>query len=113
MDYKINIGDLNKRITIQELKTITTDNGFEEEKWVDSKTVWAKVNNLFGKEFWSAKAINQENSLDFIIRYSKDLSILDSKTNRIYWNERAFNITFIDNIQYKNTWIKIKGIEVV
>lgn len=111
-DFKVNIGQLNKRITIEKYTTINTENGFDEEKWVNYKTVWASINNLFGKEFYAAKAIQAENTVEFIVRYSKDLEVLNSKDYRILWNKKSYNITFIDNIHYQNKWLKIKAIEV-
>lgn len=111
-DFKVNIGDLNKRIAIEKYTTITTENNFDEEKWLPYKTVWASVNNLYGKEFWNAKAVQSENTVEFIVRYSKDLENINSKEYRIFWSDRAFNITFIDNIKYENKWLKIKATEV-
>ncbi|NMM65493.1 phage head closure protein [Clostridium sp. P21] len=121
-DFKINIGDLRNRITIQKFATVQNDNGFDVEEWQDYKTIWANMNNLYGKEFYAAKAVQSENTVEFVVRYSKDLICLDSKNYRIkvIKNKEAekeedkyrfFNTTFIDNIQYKNKWLKIKTIE--
>ncbi len=107
----MNIGKLKHRITIQKYGTNTTENNFDEEDWIDFKTVWASVNNLWGKEFYAAKAINEENTVEFIIRYSKELEVLNSKEYRIKWKDREFDITFIDNIRYENRWLKIKTME--
>lgn len=111
-DFKVNIGQLDKRITIQKYTTVTSENNFDEEKWIYYKSVWASINNLFGKEFYAAKAVQSENTVEFLIRYSKDLEVLDSKVYRIFWNEKIYNITFIDNIKYENRWLKIKTIEI-
>lgn len=111
----MNLGDLRHRITIQKQGEIQyNDNGFpiNEDGFVDYRTVWAGVNNLFGKEFWSAKAIQAENTIEFVIRSSKDLEEMNSTEFRIKWNNRLFNITFVDNIKYENKWLKIKAIEV-
>lgn len=97
--------------------TIQRGTEYEDEKtcvskagWVDYKTVWAGVNNLYGKEYWTAKQYGAENTVEFTIRYCAcpDLSIRD----RIKFNGRVFNITFVDNVQYKNETIKIKAVEV-
>lgn len=111
-DFKFNIGDLRHRITIEKYITTQNENGFDIEKWTPYKTVGASINNLWGKEFYAAKAVQAENTVEFICRYSKNLETLNTKEYRIFWNDRAFNITFIDNIQYKNKWLKIKAIEV-
>lgn len=115
-DFKINIGDLNKRITIQKYTTYTTENGFDVQDWTSYKTVGASINNLWGKEFYAAKAVQSENTVEFIVRYSRDLEVLlekdGTKLYRVYWNKRVFDITFVDNIQYENKWIKIKAVEI-
>lgn len=106
-------GKLNKRITIQQYTTTQNKNGFDVPDWIEYKTVWSSVNNLWGKEFYAAKAINAENTVEFVVRYSKELDKINSKEYRIFWNDRVFNITFIDNIKYENRWLKIKAIEIV
>ncbi|MCJ8173973.1 phage head closure protein [Clostridium botulinum] len=122
--FKVNIGDLNKRIVIQEYTTTQNENGFDIEEWIDYKAVRASMNNLWGKEFYAAKATNSENTVEFIVRYSKDLKNINTKEYRIKTIKdknatkekdkyRYFDITFIDNIQYKNKWLKIKAIEVI
>lgn len=106
-------GKLDKRITIQQYTTTQNKNGFDGPEWIEYKPVWASVNNLWGKEFYAAKATQEETTVEFKVRYSKDLEVLleegGTEVYRIYWNKRAFNITFADNIQYANKWIKIKA----
>lgn len=109
----MNAGQLRNRIAFETKTTITNDKGFQEEAYVEYKTVWAKINNLFGREFWSAKAINQENTVVFEIRYSKDIEELDTKKARINFKGKCFNITHVDNVLYKNTTLKIKAMEIV
>ncbi|NFD29662.1 head-tail adaptor protein [Clostridium botulinum] len=122
--FKVNIGDLNKRIVIQKYTTTQNENGFDIEKWIDYKTVWASMNNLWGKEFYAAKSTNSENTIEFIVRYSKDLEKINTKEYRIKTIKdknatkekdkyRYFDITFIDNIKYENKWLKIKAVEVI
>lgn len=110
--FNVNIGKLDKRITIQKFSTYQNENGFDIEDWVDYKTIWASINNLWGKEFYAAKAVNAENTVEFVVRYSRDLENISTKEYRIFWNGRNFDITFVDNIQYENKWLKIKAIEV-
>ncbi|ABS40873.1 phage head closure protein [Clostridium botulinum] len=121
---KVKTGEMRHRITIQKYTTTQNENGFDIEEWDDYKTVWASMNNLWGKEFYAAKATNSENTIEFIVRYSKDLKNINTKEYRIKTIKdknatkeknkyRYFDITFIDNIQYKNKWLKIKAIEVI
>lgn len=108
----MNIGKLKHRVTVQRYMEYEDDHGISREDWIDFKTVWCSKNNLFGKEYWSAKEYNAENTVEFVIRYSacKDLSV---NGYRLKQGDRLFNITSIDNILYRNEILKIKAIEVI
>ena len=105
----MNISGLNKRITIQKLTITTNDNGFEEESWQDYKIVWSAVNNLFGREFYAAATVNAEKTIKFTIRYCNDIDT----SMRILFQDKQYNITFIDDIKYSNAFMEIKAIEVI
>ena len=116
----MNPGELRHCITIQKLDTITNENGFETEDWIDYKTVWAKIQNLHGQEYWAAKAVQSETVTKITIRYLKALDPAVNeegpKTTKIYrlaYRGRILDIEFIDNIQYRNKYMEIKCREVV
>lgn len=107
---------LDKRITIQKKGEVLYDDEnfpINPDGFNDWKTVWASMNNLYGGEYWSAKALQAETTVVFTVMYSNDLEELlgkdGTKLYRIYWNKRAFNITFVDNKKYENKWLKIKA----
>ena len=109
---KIEVGKLDKRITLQyyDVNLKQTDaEGFPivDSEWGTLKTVWASINSLWGREFWAAKATNEETNKTFIIRYSNDLKDLDSKKYRIVYKTKKYDITFIDNIEEANMFYKI------
>lgn len=102
------IGELRHRITFQKLMTTTNENGFDLEDWVDIKTVWSAARNLNGKEFFEAAMGQAEKTVKFIIRFTDGID----ETMRILFKQRIYNITFIDNIKYRNNFIEIKALEV-
>lgn len=104
-------GKLNKRITIQRADKQEDVNGITKTGWYDLKTIWCSMNGLSGKEYWTAKSYNAENTVVFIIRYGscKDLTVKD----RIIYKGKAFNIVHVDNVLYKNETLKIKAVEVI
>jgi SPP1 family predicted phage head-tail adaptor len=115
-NFKVDIGKLDKRITIQKYdknlyKQQISIKGFPtiDAGWEDFKTVWSSINNLFGREFYAAKAVNEENTKNFIIRYSKDLADLDCKNYRIIYKNKTYDITFVDNIEEQNKFYKVKA----
>ena len=99
------IGELNKRITIKQFTTIVNENGFNEDTWANIATVWAKVTNLSGREYFAAAAVQAENTVKFTIRYMGNITT----DMRILFQDKIYNITFIDNIKYGNRYIEIKA----
>lgn len=102
------IGDLRYRVTLQKYLETTDEEGFATQNWQDIATVWASVENLYGREYWQAAAIQAENTVKFTIRYRKDLS----NDMKIKFQGKLYNIISVDNIKYKNEYIEIKAKEV-
>lgn len=116
----MNIGELDKRIIIQKLTTSQDDNGFPLETWIDHKTLWSGVSNLSGREYFSAMAVQMENTVKFKIRYFKDLdstinleSSNTTKVFRIQYNKTIFSITSIDDLKMKHISMEIKALSEV
>jgi SPP1 family predicted phage head-tail adaptor len=101
-------GKLRHRITFQKQNIITNENGFEETIYDNYKTVWTKVSNLSGKEYFEAAKVQKEKTVKFLIR----AGIKIDESMRIMFNEKSYNIIFIDNINYKNKYIEVKALEV-
>lgn len=102
------IGKMRHRITFLRVTPAINENGFESELPQEYKTVWAEVSNLYGKEYFEAKAVQAENTVKFTIRFLEGLD----QTMRILFQDKAYNITAIDNIKYKNRYIEIQAMEV-
>lgn len=100
--------ELKHRITIQVLETLTNENGFEIETWVDFRDLWAAVTNLYGREYFAAAAVQAEKTVKFTIRFINEID----ESMRIKFREKQYNITSIDNIKYANKFIEIKAMEV-
>ena len=111
---QINASQLIHRITIQKLTLLPpNENGFELEDWIDLYTVWASKSNLDGREYWTAKAVQSENTVEFNIRYAKFVDAMDSRTYRIVHNTKIYGITFIDNVDFQGKFVRIKTLELV
>lgn len=100
--------ELKHKIVIQKYVNGVNDNGFETEEWQDFKTVWASVSNLYGREYFEAAAIQEENTVKFTIRFINEID----ESMRIKFRDKQYNITSIDNIKYENKFIEIKTMEV-
>lgn len=100
--------ELKHKIIFQKLTATTNENGFEVEVWEDYSTVWAEVSNLMGREYFAAAAVQAEKTVKFTIRYLQGIT----DDMRILFEDKQYNITFIDNIKYRNKYIEIKALEV-
>lgn len=106
----MNIGEFKHRVIIQRYEEEEDRLGISRGEWKDLKTVWCKINNLFGKEYWTAKEYGGENTVEFIIRYSACPGV--SVKDRLKYKDRLFNIEFVDNVLYRGELLKIKAVEV-
>lgn len=71
---------LNKRVKIEKLVDTTDDIGQPAKVWETVCTVWASVEPIGGKEFFSSDRVNSEITVRITIRYktgiTADMSIL-------------------------------------
>ena len=105
----MNIGELKHKVTIQ--RKINNNNPLEDATFEDFKTVWAKINNLFGKEFIEAQKVNPNISKKIIIRYIKDLDMSINpntcKDYKVSYKGISYNILHIDNIKEQNKFMEL------
>nr|WP_303244225.1 phage head closure protein [uncultured Cellulosilyticum sp.] len=107
----MDIGKLNKRITIERQSEVEDEYGVSKISWVPLKTVWCSINGLYGREYWEAKKYEAENTLSISIRYASCADI--TTKDRVNFNGKLFNIQHIDNIQFRNEVLKLKVSEVI
>ena len=104
----MNIGELKHRVTIRKK---AEKKPLEDTTYTDFKTVWAKVSNLYGKEFIEAQKVEANISKKFIIRYIKDLDMSINpnacKDFMITYKGISYNILYIDNIKEQNKFMEI------
>jgi len=105
----LGIGEMKHRIIFKKIIVTVNENGFEVEEWQDFKAVWSKVSNLSGREYYQAAAVQAEKTLIFLIRYIDGIDT----SMRIQFNNRQYNIIFIDNMKYSKTYIELKAMEVI
>ncbi|MFR0018243.1 MAG: phage head closure protein [Clostridium paraputrificum] len=103
--FKVDIGKLNKRISIGHIGSIVNPNGFPETKFLEDYKAWASISNLYGKEFYEAAAVQHEDDVKFIIRYNSNITY----KNVIKYEEDIYTIVHIDNVEFSNRWLVIKA----
>ena len=100
---------LRERIVIEKSETGRDENGNHILLWKKFFSCFAYVNNLSGSEYYEAARTNTQNDVTFVIRYSSETRDIDSEHFRVIFRGIPYNITFVDNVQYKNETIKLKA----
>lgn len=109
----MNPGLFRHRITFQEYDPdAVNENGFplpEEQRWTNVKTVWAMIKTIRGREFFEAAAVQNENLVRFVIRYTNGLH----PDMRIVFKGRKFKIESIINDDELNKTLTIMSKELM
>lgn len=84
----MNIGSLRHRISIQKPVKQKDELNQSTLNWVDFKRVWSRMITLKGKEYIAAAATKSENTVRFVVRYTKDID----ESMRILYKGRVFEI---------------------
>ncbi len=77
--------------------------------WTDYIVCHANVNSLYGAEYYAAAQYQQEQSLDFTVRYCLSVMNIDTTNYRILFRGKAYNIEHIDYLSFKKNEIKIRA----
>lgn len=105
------IGDMRERILFQKNVVSMDENGNHVSAWTDYYSCAAYANNLSGKEWQEAARYNAENQMYFVVRYCTEIAGLDTEHYRVMFRGEPYNITFVDNVQYKNRTVKIRVVK--
>lgn len=106
----MNSGMLRQKVKIQKYEKGQDEIGNPKGQWIDYKTLYAYVNGISGKEYWAAATVHQENTIEFVFRWKPFFCNLNTREYRLVFNGNMYNITLIDNIQYRNKTVKIKAV---
>ena len=97
------IGKLRHQVALLK-PTISKDElGQEMENLEVQKTIWANIEPLSGKEYFSAKQINSEVNVKITIRYIEPL--LPHWV--VQFGQRVFNIESIINFEERNKYLQL------
>lgn len=102
---------LSERILIQNFIDSQDDEGFSIQKWDDFYPCWSSFKSISGSEFIAAKANNSENIVTFTIRYCKKAKALlnNTKNFRIKYNNKYYDIVYVDDFRSRHKFIDIKA----
>jgi SPP1 family predicted phage head-tail adaptor len=100
-------GRLRHRITLQEERPTRDSYKAEVLGWVDVATVWAAVEPLRGREYFSAQQVNSEVSHRVTIRYRSGVT----SAMRVLFGSRVLQIDGVINVNEQNRELQLMCIE--
>ncbi len=109
-ELKIKNSDLKQIISIEKLSEEKNEYGILVQKYTEILNTRARVVNVDGSESDNNQGIQNKIQIEFYIRFNPLVKIKD--TYRIKFNDNYFNITYIDNLDNRNKWLKIKGVNI-
>lgn len=109
-ELKIKSSDLKQIISIERLLEEKNEYGILVKKYHEISNTRARVVNIDGSENDNNQGIQNKIQVEVYIRFNPLVKIKD--TGRIKFNDNYFNITYIDNLDNCNKWLKIKGVKI-
>ena len=109
-ELKIKNSDLKQIISIEKLSEEKNEYGILVQKYIEILNTRARVVNIDGSEIDNNQGIQNKISIEVYIRFNPLVKIKD--TYRIKFNDNYFNITYIDNLDNRNKWLRIKGVNI-
>lgn len=105
----MNAGAYRELVTVEKSNVTVDGIGNHIASWSEYYIGYAYMNNLSGTEYWEAAQLQSENTVMFVLRYHPLLAAMATKGYRLIHRGKKYNITSIDNVQYKNETIKIRA----
>jgi len=84
----VRIGELSKRVTIQQRTTTLSASGAQSTTWADVQAVWAAIVPMSGRELLAAQSVRSEVTHQVTIRYRRGITT----SMRLSYGSRFFNI---------------------
>jgi len=106
----MNIAAFRVRILIQKNETVTDEMGNHISKWTDYFTCWATPGSQSGGETHDAGHTEEEDSLDFTVRYCSEIAAVTSKGYRIVVGGRIYGIEHVDDMGFKRNSRKFHAV---
>ena len=106
-ELKIKNSDLKQIISIEKLLEEKNEYGILVQKYTEILNTRARVVNVDGSESDNNQGIQNKIQIEVYIRFNPLVKIKD--TDRIKFNDEYYKITYINNLDNCNKWLRIKG----
>ena len=104
----MDIGTMNKRVTIQKNETVTDRYGNHQNTWEDYFTCWATISGEGGQEQAEAGQTVEHGDMSVTVRYSSETAAVTSTGYRILLDGEIYDILAVDHLSYKKNALKFR-----
>ena len=109
-ELEIKNSDLKQIISIEKLSEEKNEYGILVQRYTEILNTRARVVNIDGSEIDNNQGIQNKIQIEVYIRFNPLVKIKD--TYRVKYKDNYFNIIYIDNIDNRNKWLRIKGAKI-
>ena len=105
----MNIAGMRVRIIIQKNETVMDQYRNHVSAWTDFFSCWATAvsSGKSSEETQNAGSTQEDDRIDFTVRYSSETAAVNTKEYRILLNGRIYDITSVDEMGFKKNSRKI------
>jgi len=99
----MNIAGMRVRIIIQKNETVMDQYRNHVSAWTDFFSCWATAvsSGKSSEETQNAGSTQEDDRIDFTVRYSSETAAVNTKEYRILLNGRIYDITSVDEMGFK------------
>lgn len=101
----MNIAAMSVRITFQKSEVETDKYANHKNVWSDYFICWATAGPFSGKES-GGTVINPEETINFTVRWCRELENIGPTKYRIICRGRTYNISYVNPMGFKNNSLK-------
>lgn len=105
--FSININELRHPITIQRSTIGKDEDRRPIEVFKDLFSTRAKILNVRGSEYYEAHGNGLDIEKTFYIRFRHDIEI--SNKDRVYYNNKFYEIIYLNDVEERHEWLEIKA----
>ena len=100
-----------RKIVLQKKGLVENEIGDLIEDWADWKTLRAERSDLYGRDFYVAAAVGQEQTVIFTVKYVDFLDEVNTVGYRLKYEGKVYDIKQVDHLQDDGMFVKIKVLE--
>lgn len=101
-----------RRTIVIQHKVITKDQyGDVTEVWEVWRTLRAERSNLWGRDYYAALAVGEEQAIEFTVRHVSFLDELKTDTHRLLYAGEVYDIRQVDYLDDDGMWIKLRAVK--